>query len=270
MASSGCRNHHSVSQNLPLYLSSKCTWICVKGKFLWVREISRPHIAKLGQEYSREGGWEFPTTTSAHRWHAAWLHAWRRHHPRHFLWIPVTRKGPPVNKTLYIAVSIWQRHSIVYPDVYLGSTSQAWFWGVAGVFLYRACMKMPEAECVLVITWVKSSLWKWEFTKAPARTLHCSWWFWKPSPKSFIHGFTRKTCMQMTWSFLNHWWNYKRSWSSRSLAWKERGCGSKWEKNKVLLFGPGLNMRQKSSKNPCAVCLKAVGTNSIFCGCSSS
>ena len=30
---------------------------------------------------------------------------------------------------------------------------------------YRACMEMQEAESVLVATWVKSSLWKWVFTK---------------------------------------------------------------------------------------------------------
>ena len=31
---------------------------------------------------------------------------------------------------------------------------------------YRACMNIPEADCVLVVTWPKCSVWKWMFTKA--------------------------------------------------------------------------------------------------------
>ena len=41
-------------------------------------------------------------------------------------------------------------------------------------------------------------------------------------------------------------------------------------KTKVLLSGPGLDVLQKSGKDPCGVGLKGIGTNSIFCGgCSS-
>ena len=37
-------------------------------------------------------------------------------------------------------------------------------------------------------------------------------------------------------------------------------------KTKVLISGPGLDMLQKSGKDPCGICLKGIGTNSIFCG----
>ena len=41
-------------------------------------------------------------------------------------------------------------------------------------------------------------------------------------------------------------------------------------KTKVLISGPGLDVLQKSGKDPCAVCLNGVSTKSISCGGSSS
>ena len=38
------------------------------------------------------------------------------------------------------------------------------------------------------------------------------------------------------------------------------------DKTKVLMSGLGLDVLQKSSKDPCGMCLKGVLTNSIFCG----
>ena len=39
---------------------------------------------------------------------------------------------------------------------------------------------------------------------------------------------------------------------------------------KIMGRGPGLNVLQKSSKDPCGMCLKGIGANSIFCDdCSS-
>ena len=35
-------------------------------------------------------------------------------------------------------------------------------------------------------------------------------------------------------------------------------------KTNVLIYWPGLNVFQKSSKDPCGVCFKGVGTNSVF------
>ena len=111
-------------------------------------------------------------------------------------------------------LSIWKMHYIMYPDVLYGGlfASSAWS-GWCGS--YRTCMKMPEAECVLVATWVKSSLWKRAFISALVWSPYYSSWFWKPSPKSFKQDVHGKTCMRMTWSSsLNRWMNCKRSWSS--------------------------------------------------------
>ena len=61
--------------------------------------------------------------------------------------------------------------------------------------------------------------------------------FWKPSPRSFVHDVPGKTYMQMTWSLLNRWRNYNRSWSSGRPAWKERDFGSTWAKPRSWYLG---------------------------------
>ena len=49
-----------------------------------------------------------------------------------------------------------------------------------------------------------------------------------------------------------------------------KGLGVDMGKTRVLMSGPGLDVLQKSGKDPCGVCLKSVGANSIFFGgCSS-
>ena len=63
-------------------------------------------------------------------------------------------------------LSIWKRLSIMYTHVSTGRlipslASRSGWWTS-----YRACMKMPEAECVLVAIWRKSLVRKWEFNKA--------------------------------------------------------------------------------------------------------
>ena len=122
---------------------------------------------------------------------------------------------------------------------------------------------MPEAERMLVATWVKSSVWKWVFTKVLARAPSCSSWFWEPSPKSFIQDVPGKTCMQMTWSSsLNHWRNWKRSWSP--LEDQHRREGTLGQPGQNLISGPGLDVLQKSGKEPCGLCLKGVQAQTPF------
>ena len=121
-------------------------------------------------------------------------------------------------------LSIWKRHSIVYPDVSSGGLFANSALGSGWCGSYRACMK--EAQYVLVATWMKGSVWKCAFTKALAWAPYCSSWFWKPSPKSFVQDVPGKTCMQMTWSsWLYHWRNCDRSWFSGRLTWKEMDFG---------------------------------------------
>ena len=95
---------------------------------------------------------------------------------------------------------------------------------------------------------------------------HVSSRFWKPSPKSFARDVAGKTGMQMTWpSSLKRWRNCKSSWSSVRLARKEWNFGPIWvNQSSDNVSKPGRYMLQKSSKDPCAMCLSGVGTNLLW------
>ena len=128
---------------------------------------------------------------------------------------------------------IQRRNSVVYSDV-SSCTPLTSLWlilnsGWSGS--YRECMKILVAKFVLVVTWLKSSVWKWVSTKSLAWAHYYSWWFWKPSAKSLIEDVPWETYLQVTWSSsLNRLGNYKRRWSSGRLSWKERDFGSTWAK----------------------------------------
>ena len=57
-------------------------------------KLLRPQMARPGHKGSREDGWELPTTTNAHQWHAIWPLAWTQHHRCHIHCMPVTRIVP--------------------------------------------------------------------------------------------------------------------------------------------------------------------------------
>ena len=182
-------------------------------------------------------------TTTGHWWHAAWVHVWTQHHKRHIHCTSVTRKFP----------------------CHQQDTVHVFCWYGKGIEK-KTCLKMQEAECMSIATWVKRSVWKWVFTKALAWTTYCSSWFWKPSPKSFVHNVYGKTCMQMTWpSSLNRWRNCERSWSSRKLIWKERDFGSIMAK--AMFHYCQVRCVSEIHKDPRAVCLKGVYGNNFCGGC---
>ena len=57
------------------------------------------------------------------------------------------------------------------------------------------------------------------------------------------------------------------------ILWKTnmegKGLRVNMGKTKFLISGPGIDVLQKFGKDACGVCLKGVGTSSIFYGCSS-
>ena len=79
------------------------------------------------------------------------------HHRCHIRCTPV--KLHAINKTFYMAF-VYLEKAFYHVTCHLVGSSQYWHGGVAGV----ACMKMAEAECILVATWGKRSMWKWVFT----------------------------------------------------------------------------------------------------------
>ena len=66
-------------------------------------------------------------------------------------------------------------------------------------------------------------------------------------------------------SSLNSWGNCKRSWSS-GISMEGKVLQVNVDKTKVLISGLGIDMLQKSGKDPSAVCLSGAGTHSNFCG----
>ena len=81
-----------------------------------------------------------------------WHHAWTQHHRRHIACTPVTRKVPCCQQDIAFVdlEKVFDRVSI-----------HVIWWALLkfGVeeWLVRL-MKMPEAECMLAVTWVKSSV----------------------------------------------------------------------------------------------------------------
>ena len=128
---------------------------------------------------SREGGEGLPTTTSVHRWHTVWLHAWTQHRRRYVRFTPAIWKVKGHQQNTVCGL-VWKKHSIMSPDALADGlfTSSALRSGWCA--WYRACIKMPDAKFVVVTTWVKSSVWKLEFNKALVRAPYCSPWFWNP------------------------------------------------------------------------------------------
>ena len=168
-------------------------------------------------------------------------------------------------------LTIWKRHSIVYPDMSSGGLLANMALRSGWCSSYTACMKMPEAECMLVATWVKSSVWKWAFTKALAwvpllfiTVLEAlSQEFRAGCSLEYLHAYNLVIITESLEELLQ-----------KLILWKTNMKGKKhWvnmSKTKVLISWPGLDVLQKSGKDPCGVCLKGVGTNSIsFGGCSS-
>ena len=151
-----------------------------QGCHPWARILWRPQIARTGHEGSREGGGELLMTPSAHQWHTVWLHAWTQHHRHHIHCMPVIRKGlcrqldtvhglyllyasnkkrsMPAPRRCTWPMSIWKRHLIMHPDGSSGGLFANLMLRSTWCSSYRACMKMPEAECVLDATRVKSSV----------------------------------------------------------------------------------------------------------------
>ena len=117
-----------------------------------------------------------------------------------------------INQTLHMPLSIWERHSIVYPDVSSGglfasvALRSGWCDRV-WQRMYDNARSKVRVGCNLTEEFsVKVSV-----HQGSCLPPYCSSRFWN-----------RKICLQMTWSSSpNRWRNCKRSWSPGRLTWKE-------------------------------------------------
>ena len=105
---------------------------------------------------------------------------------------------------------IWKRHSIVYPDMLSVGLSESLALRSGWCRSNRACMKMPEAQCVLVAS--KKLCVKVAVHQGPWLSPILFITVLGAQPKSFVQGMHGYTCMQMTWSSsVNRRGNCRRS-----------------------------------------------------------
>ena len=123
-----------------------------QGHRPWAKNLLRPQIAKPRHEGSREGGWEHSTTTSTHRRHSVWLHAWTQHHRRHTHCPSVTRKFLCRHSTW--PLSIWKGIWSYTQTFHLVGPLQARGRGVAGVAHPEHVWKcQKQSGCCLQPEW---------------------------------------------------------------------------------------------------------------------
>ena len=152
----------------------------------------------------------------------------------------------------------------MYQTCNLVVSSQARHWWVAGAIYVWKCQK--QSACWLQPEWRVQC----ESGRLPRLLLTVA-----HDPRSH---FTWVSYMMSLWKPVRRWPGH-HYWTAGGIKqkltlWKTnmewKGLPVNMGKTKVLISGPGLDVLQKSRKDPWDVCLKGVGTNSIFCcGCSS-
>ena len=164
-----------------------------------------------------------------------------------------------VNKTLHMAyyVDLEKEFDQVPRRVtYLVSSLWAWHWGVAGTSdteHYENTRVQCGSESSSSILPERPTVH--HSTGNPLPRVPCRMFLGKPISRRPGHHPSQDVLQEMLvlWKF---------SMEGKRL-WVNMG------KSKVLISGTGLHVLQKSSKDPCIMCLSGVGTISIFCaGCS--
>ena len=100
-----------------------------------------------------------------------------------------------INKTLYMALSIWKKTFNHVPRRVIWRAIcklnvEKWL-----LRLIQSMYENAKSRMRVGCNSVKRSMWKWVFTKALAWGPYCSSRFWKPSPKSFVQDVPGKLCI---------------------------------------------------------------------------
>ena len=146
---------------------------------------------------------------------------------------------------------------IIYPDMLSGGLYVSLVLGSGWYASYRACVKLPDGECMLVVISLKSSLWKWEFTKALALPLTIHHVSESPLPRvSHRMSMGKPVCR---WPGLHLWitgWTareadllkiyYRRKWN---LDQHEQNQGPDiWARTLCVLCGSWVSAQNPSSE----------------------
>ena len=223
-----------------------------------------------GHEFSREGGWEHPTTTMGISNIQFGFTPGRNTTDAIFIVRQLQNRFHAVNKTLCVAFVYLEKSFECVPR-YVN------LWAHRR-FDVEECLVQPiqsKHDNVMSRLYVGRNL-RGDFRvkigvhQGFFQTSYCSSRFCGPFSTSFVYNVpVKKAWLQKTRSSSpNRKRNCNKSSFSGRLTWKERASGSTWA-NQVLISGLGLDM-QMSEKFPCAIYHNGVGTNSFFCGgCSS-
>jgi len=117
--------------------------------------------------------------------------------------------------------------------------------------LFKQCIPMPKVGCKLMVSTVKSSMYKSECIRALSSARCCLSWYLKLS-------------LSLGLSLLEEWKNASISSRHGNLPCSQRSS-CEHEEDKVPLSGIGLNVLKDSGMFPCSVCRSGVGNNSIEC-----
>ena len=144
--------------------------------------------------------------------------------------------------------------------IYLYS-SEAWRWVSRLLVSCRLCMKIPEAEFVMVLTWVKSSMWKGEFNKTMPipPSIHGTW----NSLASALYSisFRKLICRRLGHHLLI------AGVTAREADMKGNGLVVNMGRTKILICGPGHDMLQIRQMPLCCASQRYWHKLHLLCGC---
>ena len=164
-------------------------------------------------------------------------------------------------------LSIWKRHSILYPTVSSGGlfASSILMSGWCGS--HRPFMKTPEAVCALAKNLREEFSVKMGFYQVSCLSPLLFITVLEALSQEFRTGCPRESLYVENMVIIT---KSLEELQQKLMLWKTnmkgKGLRVNLGKTKVLLSGLGLDVLQKPDKQRCVMCLNGVRTNSIFCG----
>ena len=195
---------------------SKLSLIIIEASNYRGVKLSRRQTPRSGHECSRQGGWEFPIRSRAHRWHTLWLHAWMQHQRRHINCMPVTREI--ICRPKYTVCGLCRSGKSIRSctqTCHLVGLSKVRCWGVASTTQTEHAWKCQrQGACWLQPEWrvqYESGCSPRFLLQAPT-VYHGSGSH--PLRVSYRMSLGKPVCR---WPGHDHWRDCKRSWSSGRL-----------------------------------------------------
>ena len=174
-----------------------------------------------------------------------------------------------INKTLYMTFVDLEKALYTQACHLVGSSQARRWWGVGAAHTEHVWKRQQQSAC-----WLQPG-WRVQCESGRSPRLLLEPFTVHDGSGSPIPGVSYRMSLGKPvrkWPVDDHWIVGGITTEADPLDDQMEGKGLRFnmDETKVLISGPGLDVLQKSGKDPCGVCLKGVGKNSIFCcGCSS-